>query len=156
MKKLILASVLIMIAISVSAQKNFNGTWKLNREKSNPPTDQLFLSEITILMKKDSLITNRTYIDPGYQEYPFSENLTLDSKEVKIIVYDMPRTAKASKGEKGTILFESKTIFNGGYGEESLITKETWRTDGKSLTMDTSNSMLGQEFIGVFIYDKVK
>lgn len=156
MKKTILTAAFILFTIALSAQSQFNGTWKINKDKSNVPTDQLYLSQISVTIKGDSLLTTRTYTDPNYTEYPFEENMTLDGKEAKITVYDMPRVSKAQKGENGTIIVNSKTTFYAGGGEDSLVAQETWKTDGKSLSIDQVIQMSGQEFKGVFVYDKVK
>lgn len=156
MKKTIISTALILLTVTLSAQlSNFNGTWKINKEKSNVPADQLYLSQISIMIKGDSLLTTRTYTDPNYQEYPFAENLTLDGKEAKINIYDMPRVTKANK-EGGTIIINSKTTFNGGSGEDNLTAAENWKSNGDSLTIDQVIQVSGQEFKGVFVYDKVK
>jgi len=156
MKRTILSAAFIFFAIALSAQlSDFNGTWKINKEKSNIPTDQLYLSQISVMIKGDSLLTTRTYTDPSYQEYPFAENLTLDGKEAKITIYDMPRVSKADKAD-GTILISSKTTYYGGSGEETLVATETWKCDATSLSIDQVIQMAGQEFKGAFVYDKVK
>ena len=101
MKKTIFSVLFVLVTVSLSAQlSNFNGTWKINKEKSNVPTDQLYLSQIIIMIKGDSLLTTRTYTDPSYQEYPFTENLTLDGKEAKITIFDMPRVSKSEKSKR--------------------------------------------------------
>lgn len=152
----ILTTLLLLFAVSLSAQmSNFNGTWKINREKSQIP-DMLYLSQITITVKGDSLITTRTYTSPDYQEYPFTELLTLDDKEVKTVIYEMPRVSKAKKNPDASIGIESKTTFYGDSGEDNLVAREIWKTDGKTLTLDHVNQMAGQEFKGVFYYNKVK
>lgn len=158
MKKITtISALLIFVAFSASAQlSGFNGTWKINKEKSNFPSDQLYLSQITITINGDSILTNRTYTDPNYQEYPFQENMTLDGKEAKIVIYDMPRVAKARKGDDGSILIDTKTTFNGGSGDENLVAIEIWKTDGKTLTLDVVNQMMGQEMKSTVVYDKVK
>ena len=156
MKRTIITTAFILIAVTISAQlSNFNGTWKINKEKSNVPADQLYLSQISIMVKGDSLITTRTYTDPNYQEYPFAENLTLDGKEAKISIYDMPRVSKATK-DGGTIIINSKTTFYGGGGEDNLTAVETWKSGDDSLSIDQVIQVSGQEFKGVFVYDKVK
>ncbi|MGE5419124.1 MAG: hypothetical protein ACM3UT_03015 [Chloroflexota bacterium] len=156
MKKTILSAAFLLFAFAISAQSPFNGTWKINKDKSNVPTDQLYLSQISVMVRGDSLLTTRTYSDPNGQEYPFDENMTFDGKEAKINIYDMPRVSKAQKGPDGTIIIDSRTTFNGGGGEDSLVAKESWKSDGNSLSIDQTIQMSGQEFKGIFVYDKVK
>jgi hypothetical protein len=141
--------------VSVFAQNaDFNGQWKINTTKSAVPTDQLYLAKITFKVKGDSIYTTRVYQSPDGQEYPFEENLTLNGKENKIFIYDMPRVSKAQKGENGTILIESKTTFNGNSGEENLVSKESWKLDAGSMVQTFTTQMSGQEFKGTWYYSK--
>jgi hypothetical protein len=124
----------------------FSGEWKLNKEKTVLADNQLFLSGVTIQFKNDSLFTTRVYQNSNGEEYPFDENLSLDGKESKIIIYEMPRTSKASKsGPDGALIVESTTTFNGENGEENMVAKETWKVDneGKTLTIDFTNKNVG-------------
>jgi len=161
-KTLFIAVILLISAGTNSANaqnREFSGEWKLNREKTVLPDYQLYLSEIKILIKKDSLITTRTYEDGNGQVYPFDENLTLDGKECKIIIYDMPRTTKASKVKSdGTIIVESKTTFYGDNGEDNLNSTETWKIDneGPALIISYKNNMSAGEVSGTNYYNKVK
>lgn len=136
----------------------FSGEWKLNTEKTVLEAGQLFLSKVTIQVKGDSLLTTRVYENGDGGEYPFEENLSLDGKESKITIYEMPRTSKVIKSTTdGSLVFESTTIFNGQYGEDSLTAKETWKVDGegKMLTIEFTNTMSGTEIKGTNYYNKV-
>jgi hypothetical protein len=148
------------LSFSASGQGNkFSGEWKLNKEKTVLAENQLFLSAITIQIKGDTLFTTRTYSNPNGEEYPFDENITLDGRECKIAIYDMPRTSKALKSQPdGALIIESTTTFTGQSGEENLVAKETWKVDaeGNTLTMDFNNKMSGNEFTGTNYYNKVK
>jgi len=147
-------------SFSVNAQNtDLTGEWKLNREKTILADNQLFLSKITIKVKGDSLLTTRVYENGNGEEYPFDENLTLDGKDCKIVIYEMPRTSKASKvNEDGSIVIESKTTFTGNNGEDNLLAKETWKfdKDTKMLVIDFTNKMSAGEFTGKNYYNKVK
>ncbi|HEX2976455.1 MAG TPA: hypothetical protein VHO68_11020 [Bacteroidales bacterium] len=151
--RFLLTSLMLLFVITASAQK-FDGAWKINAAKSTVPTDQLYLSKINFKVKGDSLYTTRYYQSPDGQEYPFDEVLTLDGTEHKLTIYDMPRVTKASKGENGAIVIESKTTFYGNGGEDNLTAKETWKVDGNTLVQDFTNQMSGQEFKGTFYYMK--
>jgi hypothetical protein len=149
-----------MVSFSALAQnQGLTGEWKLNREKTNLAEAQLFLSRVTIQVKGDSLLTTRVYENGNGEEYPFEENLSMDGKESKIVIYDMPRTSKASKViADGSIMIESKTTFSGNNGEDNLLAKETWKVDneGKILTVDFTNKSSGGEASGTNYYNKVK
>jgi hypothetical protein len=161
-KKKFIFLILLTLAftgIAVAQNANFSGEWKLNKEKTVLAENQLFLSKVTIELKSDSLLTKRVYENPNGEEYPFDEKLSLNSKESKIVIYEMPRTSKASRSKAdGSITIESVTTFNGSNGEENLTAKETWKVDkeGKLLTIDFTNRMTAGETIGTNYYDRVK
>ncbi|HUX58450.1 MAG TPA: hypothetical protein VMV77_15875 [Bacteroidales bacterium] len=154
--------VLLMVTSSFSAlaqKENFSGKWNLDKEKTVLADDQLFLSAVTIQIKNDSLLSSRIYENSYGEQYPFDENLPLNGTDCKIVIYDMPRTTKASRSkEDGSVNIESKTTFNGNYGEEDLLAKETWKVDktGKTLTIDFTNNMSDVETKGTNFYNKVK
>jgi hypothetical protein len=128
-------------------------------EKTVLAENQLFLSAITIQIKGDSLLTSRTYANGNGDEYPFEENLTLNDKECKISIYNMPRSSRASKLQAdGSLIIESTTTFTGQSGEENMVAKETWKVDkaGNTLIMDFTNKMSGNETTGKNYYNKVK
>lgn len=156
----IISLVLFLPAFNGIAQKtDFSGEWKLNREKSEITGNSLFLSKITMTLKGDSLLTTRVYENGNGQEYPFDEKLSLDGKECKIVIYDMPRTSTATRSKSdGAVSIMSTTTFNGNSGMEDLVTKETWKPgdDGKILTMEFTNKMSGNETSGKYLYEKVK
>lgn len=158
------ASLIVLFVIVTSYQAfsqntKFNGEWTLNTEKTTLPENQLFMAKVTVLVKGDSLITTRVYQDGMGSEYPFDEKLSLNGKESKITIYDMPRTSKASKSSAdGSLSVESNTTFYANGGEDNLKAIETWKVDseGKVLTVEYSNTMSGTEIKGINYYKKVK
>lgn len=101
----------------------------------------------------------RVYENANGEQYPFTENLSLDGKEYKIVIFEMPRTAKASRSiTDGSLIIESKTTFTGDNGAVDLITKETWKVDnnGTTLTINFTNIMAGNESAGTNYYNKAK
>lgn len=140
-------------------KKDFSGEWKLNREKSEITNNSLFLNKITMNLKTDSLLTTRVYENGNGEEYPFDEKLSLDGKECKTVIYDMPRSSTATRSNSdGAVSITSTTTFNGNNGTEDMIAKETWKVgdDGKILTMEFTNKMSGSETTGKYLYEKVK
>jgi len=154
--------ILLIVTSSISAfsQKvNFSGDWKLNKEKTVLADDQLYLSALSIQHKSDSLLTTRVYEDGYGEQYPFDENLSLNGKECKIIIYDMPRSTMATRSNAdGSLKIESTTTFYGNNGEEDLTSKETWKvdSDGNTLIINFINKMSAGETTGTLYYDKVK
>jgi hypothetical protein len=161
-KKILIAlSMLFFLpALTIYSQKSdFSGEWKLNKEKSVLADNQLFLSGITIQLKSDSLLTTRVYENGNGEQYPFQENISLDGKDCKIVIFDMPRTSTAtSSSADKSFMIASTTTFNGNSGPEDMTAKETWKVDneGKTLTLEFTNKMSGNEITGKFYYDKVK
>jgi hypothetical protein len=147
-------------SLTIYAQKaDFSGEWKLNKEKTSLAENQLFLSGITIQIKSDSLLTTRVYENGNGEEYPFEENLSLDGKEYKIVIFDMPRTSKATRSDSdSSLMIASTTTFIGNNGQEDMTAKETWKIDneGKTLTLEFTNKMPGKEITGIYYYNKVK
>jgi hypothetical protein len=97
------------------------------------------LSEISFKVNNDSLQTMRTYESSNGETYTFNENLTLDSKEYKIVIYEMPRKAKAQWSEKGSsLLIESTTTFTRDSDDQNVTSIETWTLSesGNQLTYD--------------------
>lgn len=157
-KSVISAFLLLFFFVSAFSQSpSFNGEWNINKEKSPVPSNQVYLSKIHFKLKGDSLITTRVYENTEGEQYPFDEKLALNGSESKIVIYEMPRTAKAQKNPDGSIVMDTKTTFYQNGDEADLIAKETWKTDSEGrLVMDFVNQIGGQEFKGTFYYDKVK
>ena len=150
----------LLPASTIFSQKpDFSGEWKMNKEKSTLSDNQLFLSKITIQLKSDSLLTTRVYENGNGEEYPFDEKLSLDGKECKITIYDMPRTSTATKSDAdGSIMIASTTTFTGNGGQEDMTAKETWKVEnaGQFLTLEFTNKMSGNEVTGKYYYEKSK
>src|SRR5450759_511417 len=156
----ILFLIILLPASSIIAQKaNFSGEWKINKEKSVLTDNQLFLSKITIQLKNDSLLTTRVYENGNGDEYPFDEKLSLDGMASKIVIFEMPRTSKATLSDTdGSIMIASTTTFNGGNGQEDMTANEKWKVEneGQNLSFFFTNKMSGNEITGTYYYDKVK
>jgi hypothetical protein len=162
MKKVISIVSLFVLVLTLSnstiGQKaDFTGTWKLDRSKIPVTGNFPVLTQITINIKGDSLLTERLYDTGEGQEYPFQENLTLDGKECMITIYDMPRKSKANWLEKDVILtLESTTTASGSDGPVDFKSAETWSVDSTNsiLTISFKNSSYSGEFAGAFIFNK--
>jgi hypothetical protein len=115
------------------------------------------LATITINIDGETLKTERVYEGGDGQEYPFTENLTLDGKEYKITIFDMPRKSKAAWTEQeNTILIESVTTFYESGSPEDFVSKENWKVDKTTgiLTISFVNSSSYGEIKGAFYYKK--
>jgi hypothetical protein len=164
MKKTLLFAFSMVFAIAfslqVSGQKtDYNGIWKLDVNKSTLTENTPILIKINAAIKGDSLLTERFYDTGDGQEYPFTENLTLDGKEYNITIYDMPRKSKALLSDPdGFVIIESTTTTNGDNGSEDFNSTETWKTDtaNKILTINFKNNIGGDETEGTFVFNKTE
>jgi len=148
----------IFSSFLASAQKdNFNGTWRLNPGKSTLAEYTPVLTRINVRITGDSLLTERYYETGEGQEYPFTENVTLDGKEHSIIIYEMPRKTKAVWSESdGTLVVESVTTFTGDMGTQDFVSKEAWKVDkiNNTITISFTNKMGDMGSEGAFILNK--
>ena len=150
----------IVATLPVTGQKSdYSGVWKIDKQKSVLPEYLPSLSKISIKIEGDSLFTERVYDGGEGQEYPFNESITLDGKEYRMIIYDMPRKLKANWSEQdGSLIVESTTTFNGQNGAEDFISRETWKIDkaNSTLTINFKNTISGGESEGYFFFNRAE
>lgn len=150
----------LVCSFFVKAQNNpLTGEWKLNKEKTVLAANQIFLLKIVIQVKGDSLLTTRTYQNNDGQEYPFNENLSLSGKEGKIVIYDMPRTAKATLSkDDGSIALESTTTFYRDGQEVNMKVLESWKveSENKLLAIISKLTTAAGEVSSTSFFDRVK
>lgn len=157
---LLMAALPVVLSIQANAQSSdFSGKWKLDWSKSVISEGYPVLIRLDAQVRGDSLLTERTYSGDDGQEYPFTENLTLDGREHPITVYDMPRKSKAVRSETdGLLNIESTTTYYGESGSEDFISRETWKVDKstKTLTISFKNSTPAGESTGSFLFNKAE
>lgn len=161
-KRTIIAILLVFcLAISLFAKKpvDFSGSWELDRAASKLGDAQLWLQEIKVTQSKDSLLTHRTYRNENWEEYPFTENLTLDGKEHEITIYDMPRKTSANVSEdKKNLVIKSQITFWGDNGEVTIPMTEKWALTekGKTLSMEYKSVSEEGEYTIQLVYKKAE
>jgi len=137
-------------------KSSFSGTWKLDRTKSVLPEYTPILTQITVNLKADSILTERFYDIGDGQEYPFDENLPLNGSNVSITIYDMPRKANAtwSEPDKTVNLISTITFYDSGTPVD-FNSKETWKVDqANTMTISFVNKSSQGEATGKFIFTK--
>ena len=153
-----LAGLIFLFTLSSYGQMtDLSGDWALDRTKSDIVGNQIILVKISIKVKGDSLLTLRVYETTDGQQHPFNENVSLDGKECKIYIYDMPRKAKANwSGQDASLLFESTTTYTGNSGTADITIKENWKIDTSknNLTIDFKNIFPEGESSGTFYYNR--
>jgi hypothetical protein len=151
--------ILYFAVLSCKGKVDFSGAWIVDRQKADLSQSNLFLAKIEVSQVKDSLITVRTYENEYGEQYPFEETLTLDGKEYKIIIYDMPRISAARWSEdKKSIIVDSHILFNTDYGALEIESTETWTLteNGRVLSLYYTSKSEEGEFEGAFLYNKVQ
>ncbi len=152
--------IVMMMAVTASAgdkKNNYTGQWNFNKEKNTQENRQLFLAKISFRVANDSVFMVRVYENANGEQYPFNENLSTDGKESQIVIYDMPRKAKAYWSQQdGNLIIESTTTFTGNAGEDNLIAKETWKVDesGAQLSVDFITRLSSGESQGTLYFKK--
>jgi len=156
----LLAVALLLTGTVVAEDKpDFSGDWVLDREATDLAGSNLFLAKITIVQTGDSLLTVRTYENRDGEQYPFNEKLTLDGKEYKIIIYDMPRTTAAMWSEEGIeLLINSSVVYWTDNGEEQMDIAEVFMLEDKGarLKIDSSSKTPSNEYKALHIYKKIE
>jgi len=164
MKRVIIFIFLMVLSITLTlpaaGQKpDFSGDWKIDKLNSVLPEYLPTLLRISIRIEGDSLFTERVYEGGDGQEYPFNESLTMDGKEYRITIYDMPRKLKAYRAEQDeSLIVESTTTFNGQSGTEDFISRETWKInkENNTFTIYFKNTISGGESEGHFLFNRVE
>jgi hypothetical protein len=164
MKKIITYAGVLTFAVMLSIPgytqiSGLSGRWQLDRSKSTQLDYFPTLVKLLIKVQGDSLLTERTYESGDGQEYPFNENVSLDGKEYKITIYDMPRVSKAIWLDSDSILsVESVTTFYGSNGPEDFKTREAWKVDktNRILTISFTNNTSMGESTGAWVFNRVE
>ena len=148
----------LTIGVSRAAEKvDLSGDWTMDRDKTELSDNQIYLAAIKVTHKGDSLFTARTYENEYREQYPFDENLTLDGKEYKITIYEMPRTTTANWTDDGNaVQIISKVLFYGDSGEVELEITEKWtlQEEGNLLCNDFTSKTPGDVRTGKLYYKK--
>lgn len=143
MKKLITISTLLLLTIIVSAQTNFSGKWKINKEKSTLNSEFSMAPSELILTQKGNDLSIERHSDFQGQSFTINDKLTLDGKEC--INDGMMDTKKKSvakfSDDKKVLTIESKIPMQDG-GE--IVIKEVFSiSDGSLFIESSSNSSWG-------------
>jgi hypothetical protein len=153
MKKLITISALLLLTIIVSAQTDFSGKWKINKEKSTLNSEfSMAPSEVTVIQKGNDLNVERLSNFQG-QSMTIKEKFTLDGKEC--INDGMMDTKKKSvakfSDDKKVLTIESKIPMQDG-GEIAI--KEVYSIAGDNLVIESSSNSSWGEMKEKWAFDK--
>ena len=153
MKKLITISTLLLLTIIVSAQTNFSGKWKINKEKSTLNSEFSMAPSELILTQKGNDLSIERHSDFQGQSFTINDKLTLDGKEC--INDGMMDTKKKSvakfSDDKKVLTIESKIPMQDG-GE--IVIKEVFSISDGSLFIESSSNSSWGDMKGKWAFDK--
>ena len=138
MKKIITLASLLLLTIIVSAQTDFSGTWKLNKEKSTL-NDQFSMAptQLIIVQKGNDLSLERN-VSFQDQAMTIKDKFTLDGKEcINAGMMDSQKKSMAQlSADKKVLTIDSKIPMQDG-GEITI--KEVFSIVDGNLIIDSSN-----------------
>jgi hypothetical protein len=143
MKKLMTVAAFLMLAMIVSAQTDFSGTWKLNKEKSTMNSEfSMAPSELIIIQKGNDLSLER-HVSFQDQTMTMNEKFTLDGKEcINDGMMDSKKKSVAQfSTDKKALTIDSKIPMQDG---AEIAIKEIFSiVDGKLIMDSSSKSSFG-------------
>ncbi len=144
MKKIMTLTTLLFLAILVSAQTDFTGKWKINKEKSTLNNEfSMAPSDINITQNGNDIKIDRQVNFQG-QDITISEKFTLDGKEcINDGMMDSKKKSVAQfSDDKKVLTIDSKLPMQDG-GEIAI--KEVFSIAGGKLFVESSsNSSWGE------------
>jgi len=153
MKNLLLTLAIIVATVAASAQTDFSGKWKLNKEKSTL-NEQFTMapSEIIIVQNGNDLAVEKHASFDG-NDFTINDKFTLDGKEC--INEGMMDTKKKSTAvfadDKTTLTITSKIPMQDG---SEMTIKETYLIADGNMIINSSASSSWGEMSEKMAYDK--
>jgi hypothetical protein len=153
MKKAFFFLAAIAVSVTVSAQVDFSGSWKINSSKSKLGEQfSMAPKEIIVVQKGNDLSVERHSEWQG-QEFTTNDKFTLDGKEC--VNAGMMDTQKKSTAvwatDKKSLKIISKIPMQDG-GEFSLT--EVYKMDGVNMVIEMSSSSSFGDMSETQVYDK--
>jgi hypothetical protein len=153
MKKAFSLFIAILLTITLSAQIDFSGAWKLNSSKSKLG-DQFSMApkEIIVVQKGNDLSVERHSEWQG-QEFTINDKFTLDGKEcVNAGFMDTQKKSTATwSADKKLLTIKSKIPMQDG-GDFSVT--EVYKMDDGSMVIESSASSSFGDMSETQVYDK--
>jgi hypothetical protein len=153
MKKAFSLFIAILLTITLSAQIDFSGAWKLNSSKSKLG-DQFSMApkEIIVVQKGNDLSVERHSEWQG-QEFTINDKFTLDGKEcINAGFMDTQKKSTATwSADKKLLTIKSKIPMQDG-GDFSVT--EVYKMDDGSMVIESSASSSFGDMSETQVYDK--
>ena len=153
MKKLMTVASLLLLTIIVSAQNDFSGTWKLNKEKSKL-NDQFSMAptQLIIVQKGNDLSLERN-ISFQDQNMTIQEKFTLDGKEClnNGMMDSKKKSVAVFSDDKKVLTIDSKIPMQDG---AEIAIKEVFSIVNGNLVIDSSNKSSWGDTTEKMTFDK--
>lgn len=153
MKKALLFIAVSFLTISITAQINFSGSWKLNASKSKLGDQFSMAPQEIIAIQNGNDLSLEKHIDFQGQTITVTDKLTLDGKEcINAGFMDSKKKSTATWSSDNTSLkIDSKIPMQDG-GEVSVT--ETYKLDSENLVIEMSASSSYGEMTEIQVYEK--
>jgi len=153
MKKLMTVASLLLLTIIVSAQTDFSGTWKLNKEKSTLNAEFSMAPTQLIIVQKGNDLSLERNISFQDQTMTIQEKFTLDGKEcLNNGMMDSKKKSVATfLDDKKVLTIESKIPMQDG---AEIAIKEVFSIVNGNLVIDSSNKSSWGDTTEKMTFDK--
>ena len=153
MKKAFFLFAAILLTITLSAQIDFSGSWKLNSSKSKLGEQFSMAPKEIILVQNGNDLSVERHLEWQGQEFTTNDKFTLDGKEC--VNPGMMDTQKKSTAvwdaDKKSLKIISKIPMQDG-GEISIT--EVYKMDGENMVIDMNSTSSWGDMAESQVYDK--
>lgn len=152
-KALLILAACLVTSTTFSQMPDFNGSWKLNNEKSKLNAEFSFAPKEVIITQAGNDFTVEKHVNFQDQEFTTKDKLTLDGKEcINPGFQDTQKKSTATwSDDKISLKVISKMAM--GDGGEMTIT-EVYKMDGSNLIIESAASSSFGELNETMAYDK--
>jgi len=153
MKKAFFLLAAIAVSVTLSAQVDLSGSWKLNSSKSKLGEQFSMAPKEIILVQKGNDLSIERHLEWQEQEFTTNDKFTLDGKEC--VNPGMMDTQKKSTAvwaaDKKSLKITSKIPMQDG-GEISIT--EVYKMDGGNMVIEMNSSSSWGDMAETQVYDK--
>jgi len=153
MKKVILFFAAILVVVTVSAQVDFSGSWKLNNSKSKLGDQFSFAPKEIIMVQKGNDLSIERHAEWQGQEYTTNDKFTLDGKECinPGMMDTQKKTTAVWAADKKSLKIISKIPVQDG-GEVSVT--EVFKMDGGNMVIEMNSTSSWGDTAETQVFDK--
>ena len=153
MKKFMTVAALLLLTIIASAQTDFSGKWKLNKEKSTMNSEFSMAPSELIIVQSGSEINLERHSNFQGETMILKDKITLDGKEsINSGFMDTKKKSVAAfSADKTVLTIDSKIAMDDG---NEIATKEIFSIVGGNLILDSSSKSSWGDMKEKMAFDK--